>query len=408
MYGRLRKDASALAVFFHPRFIDPRKAMDFTLTQDQKVFRNEIIRFAKKELNDGVIERDRNQEFPHDLWLKCGEMGLQGLPVPEEYGGVGLDPLSTALALEALGYGCEDGGLSFSICAHLLACVIPIWKHGNDEQKAKYLPKLANGTMIAVNAMSEPGSGSDAYAMKTRAVKDGDGYRINGTKIWSTNGPVADLAVVYAVTDAEKRYYGGISIFLVEKDTPGFSPGQKFEKMGLRTSPIGEIVLEDVWVPDSAMLGQVGAGTLIFTQSMEWERVCIGAMHCGTMNRLMDKAIKYARQRESFGQKISKYQAVSHKIVDMKIRLESARLLMYQLAWLKENGKDTKLQSAMVNVTIAEAWVQTSLDSIQIHGGYGYMTETEVERDLRDALAGRIYSGTSQIQKNMVARFLGL
>ncbi len=408
MYGRLRKDASALAIFSHPRFFDPRKAMDFTLTQDQKVFRNEIIRFAKKELNDGVIERDRNQEFPHDLWLKCGEMGLQGLPVPEEYGGVGLDPLSTALALEALGYGCEDGGLAFSICAHLLACVIPIWKHGNDEQKAKYLPKLTDGTMIAVNAMSEPGSGSDAYAMKTRAVKDGDGYRINGTKIWSTNGPVADLAVVYAVTDAEKGYYGGISIFLVEKDTPGFSPGQKFEKMGLRTSPIGEIVLEDVWVPDSAMLGEVGAGTLIFTQSMEWERVCIGAMHCGTMNRLMDKAIRYARQRESFGQKISKYQAVSHKIVDMKIRLEAARLLAYKAATRLDKARDVAIDASMTKVFISEALVQTALDTVQIFGGNGFTTDYQVERTLRDAVGGKIYSGTNEVQRNILAKWLGL
>jgi len=243
--------------------------MDFNLTDDQRIFRTEIVRFARKELNSGAIERDRDQEFPHDLWLKCGEMGLQGLPVPEADGGIGLDPLSTALALEALGYGCEDGGLAFSICAHLLACVVPIANHASEEQKQKYLPHLCDGTMIAVNAMSEPGSGSDAYAMKTRAVPDGDGYRINGTKIWSTNGPVADLAVVYAVTDAEKGYYGGISIFLVEKGTPGFAPGQKFEKMGLRTSPIGEIVLDDVWVPASAMLGSEGAGTLIFTQSME-------------------------------------------------------------------------------------------------------------------------------------------
>ncbi len=382
--------------------------MDFSLTEDQQVFRREIIRFARKELNDGVIERDRAQAFPHDLWLKCGEMGLQGLPVPEEYGGVGLDPLSTALALEALGYGCEDGGLAFSICAHLLACVIPVTMHGSEEQKQRYLPRLANGTLIAVNAMSEPGSGSDAYAMKTRAVPDGDGYRINGTKIWSTNGPVADLAIVYAVTDPEKGYYGGISVFLVEKDTPGFSPGQKFEKMGLRTSPIGEIVLDDVWVPASAMIGSPGAGTLIFTQSMEWERVCIGAKHCGTMQRLMEKAIKYARTRTAFGEKIGKYQAVAHKITDMKIRLEAARLLVYRAATRLDKARDVAIDASITKVFVSEALVQTALDTVQIFGGNGYTTDYEVERTLRDAIGGKIYSGTNEVQRNILAKWLGL
>ena len=382
--------------------------MDFSLTEDQRIFRREIVNFCKKHLNDGVIERDRAQTFPREQWLMCGEMGLQGLPVPEEYGGIGLDPLSTALALEALGYGCEDGGLAFSICAHLLACVIPVMKHGNEDQKEKYLHGLANGTLIAVNAMSEPGSGSDAYAMTTRAVKDGDGYRINGTKIWSTNGPVADLAIVYAVTDAEKGYYGGISVFLVEKDTPGFSPGQKFEKMGLRTSPIGEVVLDDVWVPDTAMLGAPGSGTLIFTQSMEWERVCIGAMHCGTMNRLMDKAIKYARTRTAFGAKIGKYQAISHKITDMKIRFEAARLLAYRAATRLDVARDVAIDASMTKVFVSEALVQTALDTVQIFGGNGFTTEYEVERTLRDAIGGKIYSGTNEILRNILAKWLGL
>ncbi|GIV58966.1 MAG: acyl-CoA dehydrogenase [Rhodothermaceae bacterium] len=382
--------------------------MDFNLSEEQRVLRNEIIRFARKNLNAGVIERDRSQTFPRDLWLKCGEMGLQGLPVPERYGGVGLDPLSTAIALEAFGYGCEDGGLAFSICAHLLACVIPVWKHGSEAQKEKYLPGLTSGTLIAVNAMSEPGSGSDAYAMKTRAVREGNGYRINGTKIWSTNGPVADLAVVYAVTDPEKGYYGGISVFLVEKDTPGFARGQKFEKMGLRTSPIGEIVLEDVWVPEEAMLGGPGAGTLIFTQSMEWERVCIGAMHCGTMHRLLDKVVAYARTREAFGQKIGKYQAVSHKIVDMKIRLEAARLLAYKAATRLDKARDVAVDASVTKVFVSEALLQTALDAVQIYGGNGFMTEYEVERVLRDAVGGKIYSGTNEIQRNMLAKWLGL
>ncbi len=382
--------------------------MDFALTQDQQILRDEIVAFARRELTEGVIERDRNQEFPHDLWLKCGEMGLQGLPVPEEYGGLGLDPVSTAVALEALGYGSADSGLSFSICAHLLACVIPITMHGSEEQKRKYLPKLSNGTMIAVNAMSEPGTGSDAYAMKTRAIRDGNGYRINGTKIWSTNGPVADLAIVYAMTDIDKGYYGGTSIFLVEKGQGGFMPGQKFEKMGLRTSPIGEVVLDNIWVPDSALVAGEGAGTNIFTQSMEWERVCIGAKHCGTMQRLLEKSIDYAKERTAFGQAIGKYEAVSHKIADMKIRLDASRLITYKGASRLDKARDVAIDASMTKIFVAEALVQTALDTVQIFGGNGFTTEYEVERALRDSIGGKIYSGTNEIQRNILAKWLGL
>lgn len=382
--------------------------MDFSLSTDQKAFKREIVRFARKVLNPGAGERDSTQTFPRDLWLKCGEMGLQGLMVPEQYGGVELDELSTAVALEALGYGCEDGGLAFSICAHLLACVVPVAKHGSAAQQEKYLPGLASGEIIAVNGMSEPGSGSDAYAMKTTAVREGDGYRLNGTKIWSTNGPVADLAIVYALTDAEKGYHGGTSVFLVPMDAPGVSRGQKFEKMGLRSSPIGEIVLEDVFVPVADRLGEEGAGTAIFTQSMEWERVGIGAKHVGTMQRLMEKALKYARTREAFGEKIGKYQATSHKIVDMKIRLEAARLLVYQAATRLDRARDVAIDASMVKVFVSESLVQTALDTVQIYGGNGYMTEYEVERTLRDAIGGKIYSGTNEIQRNILASWLGL
>src|SRR3990172_3003527 len=180
--------------------------MDFALTEDQRLLRDNIARFAQRELNGGVLERDREQVFPHELWLKCGEMGLQGLPVPEEFGGAGADPLSTAIALEALGYGCEDGGLVFSICAHLLACVVPIWKHGSEEQKRGLLPRLCSGRMIAVNGLTEPESGSDAFSMKTRAEPDGDGFVISGAKTFSSNGAIADLAVVYATTNRDKGF----------------------------------------------------------------------------------------------------------------------------------------------------------------------------------------------------------
>jgi alkylation response protein AidB-like acyl-CoA dehydrogenase len=382
--------------------------MDFSLTEEQSALRAEIVRFAQRELNRGVQERDRESTFPHDLWLKCGAMGLPGLPVPEDLGGLGQDPLSTAVALEALGYGCEDGGLVFSLCAHLLACVVPIWRHGSEEMKRRLLPGLCDGSLIAVNGMTEPGSGSDAFAMTTRAERDGAGFRINGTKTFTSNGPVADVAVVYAMTDRAAGFHGGVTAFVVEKGTPGFRAGQTFEKMGLRTSSISELVLEDVYVPEAAVIGQVGAGSTLFSQSMEWERVCIAASHLGTMQRLLERSIRQARTRTAFSQPIGKFQAVSHKIVDMKVRLEASRLLTYRAATRLDRARDVAMDASMTKLFVSEALVQTALDTVQIFGGYGFMTEYDVERVLRDSVGGTLYSGTSEIQRNIIAGWLGL
>ncbi|MDH3207321.1 MAG: acyl-CoA dehydrogenase family protein, partial [Gemmatimonadota bacterium] len=238
--------------------------MDFSLTQEQEQLRSEVVGFARKELNHGVAERDRDQEFPRDLWLKCGQMGLQGLPVPEEYGGLGLDPLSCAVALDAFGLGCEDSGLVFSVCAHLLACVVPVWKFGTEEQKRRYLPGLCDGTIIAVNSMSEPDSGSDAFALRTRAERVAGGFRLTGTKTFATNGPVANLSLAFATTDPEKGAYGGVTAFLVDMDTPGVQATRKIPKMGLRTSPFGEVVFDEAFVPDEAVLGGIGGGADLF------------------------------------------------------------------------------------------------------------------------------------------------
>ncbi len=382
--------------------------MDFALSDEQIALRDSIVRFAQNELNDGVMERDRNQEFDRDLWLKCGEMGLQGLPVPEEYGGAGLDPLSSVVALEALGYGCRDGGLAFSICAHLLACVIPIWKHGSEQQKKDLLPDLCSGKLIAVNAMTEPATGSDAFAMSTTAVKDGAGYRLNGSKTFSSNGPVADIALVYAMTDRDKGALGGITVFVVARDTPGYQAGQKFEKLGLRTSPIGEVVLNDVFVPDEAVIGRPGGGTMIFNQSMEWERICLVGCHLGTMEHLLEQAIDYARTRRQFGQPIGKNQAISHRIADMKMRLEASRLLTYRAAWKLDRVRNLAIDASMAKLFTSESLVKSALDTIQILGGYGFMVEYDVERTLRDSIASTIYSGTSEMQRNMIAAWLGL
>lgn len=382
--------------------------MEFSLSEEQRIMRGEIRRFARDKLNDDLIERDRDQFFDRKLWRACAEMGLLGLPIPEEYGGAGLDPLSTAMALEALGYGCEDAGLNFSICAHLLSCMVPIWKFGSDQQKERYLPGMCDGSLIIANAMTEPGSGSDAFALKTRAVPDGDGFRITGTKIFITNAPVAEVALVFAITDPEKRYYGGVSAFLVDSDTPGYLAAQKFEKMGLRTSPIGELVFDDMFVPASAAVGGVGGGSGVFVHSMEWERACLFATHVGTMERLLEKSIEYARTRKQSGQTISKFQAISHKIADMKVQLEAARLLTYKAAWNLERSKTVSLDASISKLFVSEALVRTAMETLQVFGGYGFLTEYEVERAVRDAVGSRLYSGTSEVQKNIIAGWLGL
>ena len=382
--------------------------MEFSLSEDQTMLRDQIVRFAENELNHDVIDRDRDQVFSRELWNKCAEMGIHGLPIQEEYGGSDLDPLTTAIALEGFGYGCRDGGLVFSICAHLLACLIPISRHATDEAKKKYLPGLCDGSLIAVNGMTETTSGSDAFSMAARATPDGDGFRINAVKTFSSNGPVADVAVVYAVTDVEKGAHGGITGFLVEKDSPGFQPSQKFEKMGLRTAMLGELVLEDVYVPSENILGGVGGGTTVFSQSMEWERICIGACHLGTMQHLMEKSIAYARTRTAQGKPIGKYQAISHKIADMKIRLETARLLVYRSASRIGKARDNAMDASMTKVYVSEAFQKTALDTVQIFGGHGFLTEHEVERTVRDAIGGTLYSGTNEVQRNIVASWLGL
>jgi alkylation response protein AidB-like acyl-CoA dehydrogenase len=382
--------------------------MDFALNEEQKLLRDNIVRFSREVLNEGVAERDREQTFSRELWRKCGEIGIQGLPVPEEYGGSGCDPLTCAIGLEALGYGCKDGGLVFSLCAHLLSCVVPLWQHGNEDQKRRYLPGLCDGTLVGVHAMTEPGSGSDAFALRTRAEPDGSGFRVNGTKTFISNGPVADVVIVFAMTDPKKGYHGGVTAFLVENGAPGFSAGNKFEKMGLRTAPIGELVFTDLYVAPEAILAGVGGGSSVFTSSMDWERICLFASHVGAMERLLETSIAYARTRSQFGQLIGKFQGISHRIADMKVSLEAARLLTYRAAWRLEHARNASLDAAMAKLFVSESLLQAALGTVQIHGGYGFMTEYEVERALRDAVGSTLYSGTSEMQRNIIARWLGL
>jgi alkylation response protein AidB-like acyl-CoA dehydrogenase len=381
--------------------------MDFSWTEEQLKFKNAVIEFAQKELNQGLIEHDWKGELPRENWQKCAQFGILGLAFPEEYGGSGTDILTTMLVMEGLGYGCRDNGLIFAINAQMWSVQHPILTFGTETQKQKYLPGLCRGELIGAHAMSEPDSGSDAYSLRTRAKRVDEGYILNGTKMFVTNAPVADLALVFATVDPAKGS-GGVTAFLVDKGTPGFRVSRNIEKMGLRTSPMGEVILEDCLVPSESRLGSEGAGSSIFNSSMEWERSCILGSHIGAMERQLEDCIRYTRERSQFGQKIGKFQSVANRIADMKVRLETARLLLYQVAWLNQMGKPAIMEAALAKLYLSECFVQSSLDAIRTYGGYGYTTELEVERDLRDAIGGTLYSGTSDIQRMIIARWLGL
>jgi len=335
------------------------------------------------------------------------EFGVMGLPFPQIYGGAEEDILTTMLVMEGLGYGGKDNGLLFALNAQMWAVQHPISVFGTPEQKERYLPGLIRGDLIGAHGMSEPDSGSDVFAMRTRAERRDGGYLLNGTKTFVTNAPVANVAIVFAMTAPGKGSWG-VSAFLLEANTPGFKPGKNIEKMGLRTAPMGELILEDCFVPASCRLGNEGAGAAIFNSSMEWERACILGAHVGAMQRQLDECVAYARTRFQFGQPIGKFQSVSNRLAEMKVRLETARLLLYKVAWLKKEGKPTHLEAAMAKLYLSEVFAESSMDAIRIHGGYGYTTEFEVERDLRDAIGGTLYSGTSDIQRNIIASHLGI
>ena len=381
--------------------------MDFAWSDEQEQFRETVTRFAREHLNEGYPEREKAGTFNRAGWLECAKLGIHGLPIPEAYGGTGQDALTTMGVLEALGYGCVDNGLVFSINAHMWTLEIPLLNFGSDEQKARWLPKLCAGELIGANAMSEPGAGSDAYSLTTKAEKRGDRYVLNGSKVFVSNGPVADIFLVFATVDASKGA-NGVTGFLVERDRKGLSIGAHAKKMGLRTSPMSEVYFDDCEIPQENRLGREGAGKNLFTDSMTWERSCILASGVGTMQRILERTVNYANERKQFGQSIGKFQLIGSRIVDMKMRLEASRMLLYRAGWLRSRGKSIFLEAAMAKLQISESLVLTAQDAIQVHGGYGYMEDYEIERELRDAIASRLYSGTSEVQRMIIASLVGL
>jgi hypothetical protein len=381
--------------------------MDFSWTPEQQALRARIIEFARRDLRDDVAERDKAGAFSRQLWRKCGEMGLLGLNAPATYGGAGADALTTALAIEALGYACADNGLTFAVSAQLTSLQPTLLDFASPTQQARFLPGLVKGEIIGCYAMSEEATGSDAYALRTTAEKREGGYVLNGEKWFVTFGPIADMAVIYATTNPKAGKWG-VSLFIVESNAPGYSASPVQDKMGLRTVPIGKITLRDCFVPAENLIGREGAGASIFNASQEWERACILAGQIGMMERQLEACVAFARERQAFGQPIGKFQAISNRIAEMKLRLETARLLTYRAAWLKQSGQPAMLDAALANLHLGESFLQNSLDAVRIHGARGYLTEFEIERDLRDAMGGPIYGGTSDIQRNIIARLLGL
>lgn len=381
--------------------------MNFEFSEEQLEFKKSAVNFARKTLNDGVIERDKGAVFSRELWKKCADFGIQGSAFPEQYGGLNADIFSTMLLMEGMGYGCKDSGLIFAINGQMWTVQMPILKFGSEAQREKYLPGLCSGELIGANGVTEPDSGSDAFSLRTSAKKEGDHYILNGTKTFCTSAPVADVFMVFATVD-KRRGFMGVTAFLVERDFPGFRVGREIEKMGLRTAPMAELILEDCKVPVENRLGKEGNGAAIFEDTVEWERSCILASILGGMERQLEQCIKYSRERKQFGKPIGKNQSIANKIVDMKVRLDTARLLLYKVAWTKQAHGKAAMDAAIAKLYLSESWIQSCLDAVQIHGGYGYTTEYEVERDLRDSIGSTLYSGTSEIQRNIIAKYLGL
>lgn len=382
--------------------------MDFSWSDEEKSRRDDLIRFAQDELNENVLENDRQSRFNREAWKKCADRGILGFSVPEEYGGSAPMPLPSAmLAMEGLGYGCRDNGLAFALNAQLWTVQLPIVEFGTEDQKKRFLPGLCGGETIGAHAITEPETGSDAFSLETRARPVDGGYVLDGKKWLITFAPIADVALVLATTDPELGKWG-VTAFLVEKDRAGFSASPVHDKMGLRTVPIGALEFRDCFIPEENRLGPEGGGVSLSSHSLQIERCCILASQLGAMQRQLEESVDYARNRKQFGQRIGKFQSVSNRIADMKLRLETSRLLLYKVAWQIENGMDARVDSALLKLHLSESFVASGLDAIRIHGGNGYLTEFEVERDLRDAIGGTLYAGTSDIQRNLIARILGV
>lgn len=381
--------------------------MRFVQDEEQEQLQARVFEFARKELGSDLGERDRDAVFSRDDWERCAAQGYLGCHVPQEYGGQGLNAVQTVSTLEALGRGCRDNGLSLAVGGQTWSVQEPIVVYGTERQKKEYLPKLCSGEWIGCHGVTEEHSGSDALSLQTVAVKTGGGYLLNGRKCYIGMAPLADFALVLANADPDSGKWG-VSAFLVETRWKGCTLSEPRTKTGTRTNPLGDLIFEDCFVPEENLLGGVGIGMSLFTQTISWERAFIHAGHLGAMQALFDDCLDYAKTRKQFGRPIGSFQSVSNRIADMRLRLETSRLLMYKVAAMKDAGAEAAMECAMANLHISESLLACASDAVRLHGARGYLHEFGVERELRDSIGGVIYAGTSDIQRNLIAGMLGL
>ncbi|GAA0436370.1 MAG: acyl-CoA dehydrogenase [Bacillota bacterium] len=377
--------------------------MNFQLSDEQQMLRKMVAEFAKKEVEPTAAERDEEERFDREIFHKLAELGLTGIPWPEAYGGIGADYMSYVITVEELSRVCASTGVTLS--AHVSLASWPIYKYGNEEQKKNFLTRLATGEALGAYALSEPGAGSDVVSMKTTAKEEADHFVLNGNKVWITNGGVADIYIVFAKTDADKQHKG-ISAFIVEKGTKGFTFGKKEKKLGIRSSPTTELVFENCRVPKENLLGSEGEGFKIAMSTLDGGRNGIAAQALGIAQGALDAAAAYAKEREQFGKPIAHNQGISFKLADMATEIEAARLLTYQAAWLESEGQPYGKASAMSKLFAGDAAMRISVEAVQIFGGYGYTKDYPVERFMRDAKITQIYEGTNEIQRLVIGRMI--
>ena len=377
--------------------------MKFTLDGEHEQLRRLVRDFANREVAPGAAERDESEHFDRTLFDKMAEIGLTGIPWPEEYGGAGMDFLAYVIAVEELSRVCASTGVVLS--AHTSLAGWPIYKFGTEEQKQNYLRKLAEGEWLGAYALTEPGSGSDSGAMRTTARREGDHYVLNGTKVFITNGGAADVYVVFALTEPEKKTRG-VTAFIVEKGMPGFSIGKKEKKMGIRASTTVQLVFEDCIVPAENRLGEEGFGFKIAMMTLDGGRNGIAAQAVGIAQGAFEQARDYALQRVQFGKPIADLQAIQFKLADMATKIEASRLLTYQAAWLESEGLPYGQASAMSKVFASDTAMEVTTEAVQVFGGYGFIREYPVERMMRDAKITQIYEGTNEIQRMVIARHI--
>jgi len=380
--------------------------MDFTFSEEQQAFRRQVLAFARKEIAPRCREHDLRGEFDRQAFRRLGEFGLLGLHLPEAYGGAGADVVTTVMAGEALGEAGVDGGLCLAYGAHTFLCADTLLCHASEALRRRLLPGLASGALVGCMGLTEPGAGSDVAALRTRAERRGDAWVLNGSKIFITNGPLADVAVVYAKTDPAAGH-AGISAFVVERGTPGFSAGPPLHKLGVRTSQTSELFFEDCRVPAENLLGAEGAGFLMAMQTVEWDRSALVAPFIGSLSYALERGARYARERVQFGRPIAEFEAVRAKLADLAVFVEAARGLVYRIAWCKDQGRPLNhLEAAVAKLFVGDWSLGPANAALTLFGGYGYCHEYDVERVFRDGRLAAIGGGTSEIQKLIISKLM--